>query len=420
MVACLLSGVALGVYWSVVGWHVGRTRVRIPTCRDGLKLKTAQQLRNGQKTGPQEAPRVRVIVPAHNEEACIGTLVASLLKQDYPADRLRITLCLDRCTDGTKAKALEAATEEGARDPRVGILEIAYCPEDWAGKVHAIVRGVESEAADGEDLLLFLDADTALAPECIRASVALLIERKLGFLSLMSTLTNDRWFERVLQPAAGLELMRQYPIERANAATHRRAFANGQFMLCTREAYGLMGTENGQTVTAHKRVKDAVLEDIELARLAERKGIAAGVFLAQEMVICRMYENAEQFNTGWKRIYIESTNRRVKRLRTIAWRVRALGVGLPAMCVFGIILSSTYSLNDPLATWTNVVCAYGLVSFYGVLMLAYVLGNMRAIDAIMYGVGAWNVGTIMLEARRDLLNKVPTRWGGRTYVREAR
>ena len=54
----------------------------------------------------------------------------------------------------------------------------------------------------------------------------------------------------VLGPAATLELMRQYPLTLANAATDRRPFANGQFMLFTREGYEDIGgheavVENG-------------------------------------------------------------------------------------------------------------------------------------------------------------------------------
>ncbi|MGP1309889.1 MAG: glycosyltransferase, partial [Phycisphaerales bacterium] len=47
-----------------------------------------------------EAKSVCVVVPCYNEEAAVGTLVRSLLAQDYPA--LRVVFALDRCTDGTR------------------------------------------------------------------------------------------------------------------------------------------------------------------------------------------------------------------------------------------------------------------------------------------------------------------------------
>src|SRR5205823_291327 len=92
----------------------------------------------------------------------------------------------------------------------------------------------------------------------IRACVALLERRRLDLLSLLSTLTCDTWFERLAQPAAGFELVRQYPISRANRRSNPRAFANGQFMLFRRAAYDAIG--------GHGAVHDELLEDLALAR----------------------------------------------------------------------------------------------------------------------------------------------------------
>src|SRR5204862_6144625 len=94
------------------------------------------------------------------------------------------------------------------------------------------------------------DADTSFTPGCVAASLALMRERKLDLLSLLSTLSFDTWFERIVQPAATLELMRQYPLTLANAAMDRRPFANGQFMLFTREAY--------EDVGGHEAVKSSL------------------------------------------------------------------------------------------------------------------------------------------------------------------
>ena len=83
-------GVGLAFYWSVGLWRIAATRRTLPTARAGLALAAA-------RTAPW--PSVAIVIPAHNEARVIAELIASLRAIDYP--RLRVTLALDRCTDGT-------------------------------------------------------------------------------------------------------------------------------------------------------------------------------------------------------------------------------------------------------------------------------------------------------------------------------
>ena len=199
-------------------------------------------------------------VPAHNESRVIAGLIRSLRTETYP--QLRVVLALDRCTDDTASLARAGI----AGDARFEIVEIDLCPADWAGKVHAVHSGVtRSRGAQNAEYLLFVDADTVFEPGCIAASLALMRQSKLDLLSLLSTLTHDTWFERFVQTAAAFELMRQYPLTRANGLRDRRAFANGQFMLFTRNAYDAVG--------GHAAVNRALLEDLALARLIDRSSL---------------------------------------------------------------------------------------------------------------------------------------------------
>ena len=170
-------------------------------------------LRLGEELARREPPRgsVCVIVPAHNEARLIAGFIRSLRSETYT--QMRVVLALDRCTDET----LDIARRETAGDARFEIVEIDACPPDWAGKVHAVHEGlVRSRAAAGAEYLLFVDADTEFTPGRIAASLALMHHRELDMLSLLSTLTYETWFERVVQPAAVMELLTQYPLPRAN------------------------------------------------------------------------------------------------------------------------------------------------------------------------------------------------------------
>src|SRR5262249_28674428 len=156
--------------------------------------------------------------------------------------------------------------------------------------------------------------DTIFHPSCTRATVALLRHRNLDLLSLLSTLTADRWFERCVQPAAGFELIRQYPLVRMNRqGSHSRPFANGQYILIRREAY--------DRIDGHRSVRSEVFEDVRLAQHAAREKLRLGVFMADGMLRCRMYKDWAEFQRGWNRIFSESCNRRPNRLRQAARRM---------------------------------------------------------------------------------------------------
>src|SRR5258706_14073318 len=51
---------------------------------------------------PSEYPFVSVIIAARNEENNIAACIESLLRVDYPADKLEVLLVNDRSTDKTK------------------------------------------------------------------------------------------------------------------------------------------------------------------------------------------------------------------------------------------------------------------------------------------------------------------------------
>ncbi|MAY74208.1 MAG: hypothetical protein CMJ31_05660, partial [Phycisphaerae bacterium] len=212
-------------YWAVVLYRVVITVIQLPTGRDGVVLADGDHRESATRS-------TAVVVPAHNEQGVIGELIASLRSQDHPD--FIVVLALDRCTDDTARVAREAI--DG--DERFEIVEIGACPPGWAGKVHAVYDALQRSmrAADAE-LLVFVDADCTFAPTCLRAAAALLADRGLHLLSLLNTLTSDRWFEWFVQPMAGFELMRQYPLTRVNRAGPRqRAFANGQFLMFDAEA----------------------------------------------------------------------------------------------------------------------------------------------------------------------------------------
>ena len=396
--ALTLLAISSAVVWGVLLWHVLRTVIRLPTAASGLDMDPIDT-------------KICVIVPAHNEQGSIGRLIDSFKAQDQP--QVRFVLALDRCTDGT----VSVARERIGDDQRFEIIEITDCPDGWAGKVNAAWTGVQqSEAAGDADLLVFTDADCAFDPGCLRACAALLDDRGLDLLSLLSTLDTVAWFECMAQPTATLELMRQYPLTRANRTDDmQRPFANGQFMMFRAKAYRAVG--------GHEAVHDALLEDIAFARLLAlpRNGLRTGLLLADGMVRCRMYDTWDQFRTGWKRIYTESLNRKSLRMRSAAWRVRMMGTILPAASIVALGLALFVDPETvPVRTTAIILSSIG-IGLWGIGCGAIVRAGRAPLWTIpLQIVGAWFVGGILAEGARDLATGQPTRWGGREYVLEDR
>lgn len=381
------------VIWGLVAAGVERSMRAVPTLRAGVGL------------AHDDPPvgRVCVVIPAWNEARVIEGLVRSLRAETYP--QLSVVLALDRCTDDTAA--LARAAIDG--DPRFEIVTIDACPADWAGKVNAVHAGVtRSRAAADADFLLFSDADTEFMPGCIAASLALLRQRGLDLLSLLPTLGYETWFERVVQTAAGFELMRQYPLPLANAVVGRRAFANGQYMLFTRKAY--------TAINGHTAVRSALLEDLALARRIDAAKLNAGVFLAAGLLHCSMYPDWPRFRRGWKRIYTEAANRTARRLAVNAWRIRGLGTLLPLWTLGCGLWGAHILANDATGGWTLLALSLAAMTVWlGALLRVCALGRAPIWTAPLHVVGAWLTASMLSEAASDLRERKLTNWGGRDY-----
>lgn len=101
----------------------------------------------GQYAGPVT---ITVLVPAHNEEDCIGATIASLQSQRPPPER--IIVVADNCTDATVAIAQEAGVE---------VFETVENRHKKAGALNQALKEILPDRGDN-DLVMVMDADTVL------------------------------------------------------------------------------------------------------------------------------------------------------------------------------------------------------------------------------------------------------------------
>lgn len=147
---------------TVVGWILAA--MGLPFLGAGLYLLLMTLLwRRPANTVGSQTQRFCIVVPAHNEEAGIGSTVRSLQALDYPADRRRIVVLADNCTDDTAA----VATAHGAE-----VVERA--DPERRGKGWALQYGIERLLGEDDgrpawDALVVVDADTLVKPDLLQA-----------------------------------------------------------------------------------------------------------------------------------------------------------------------------------------------------------------------------------------------------------
>lgn len=108
--------------------------------------------------GPEVPPSFDIVVPAHNEAAGIASTVKSLLALDWPADRRRVVVVADNCSDDTAALARAA-----------GAVVLERQSATHKGKGYALQYAFERLEGDA---VVVVDADTKVTPNLLRAFAA--------------------------------------------------------------------------------------------------------------------------------------------------------------------------------------------------------------------------------------------------------
>jgi hopene-associated glycosyltransferase HpnB len=199
---------------------------------------------------PHEHPDVDIIVPARDEAATIGAVIASLLAQDYQG-KFQITLVDDNSSDDTAALAGSGA--------RLRVLRLSSKPEGWSGKLWALNQGVRASTAP---LVLFTDADIVHDPRHLSTLVAKLLGARLGMVSEMVRLNCDSVAERALVPAFVYFFQMLYPFAKVNDDRSNIAAAAGGTVLIRRDVLaGLGGLE---------AIRETLIDDVALAKAAKK------------------------------------------------------------------------------------------------------------------------------------------------------
>jgi len=346
---------------------------------------------------PEELLELTVIVPARDEEDCLGGCLESLVAQSDGLFELgkdwEIIVVDDHSTDRTGEIARGFAG--------VTVLEAGKLEKGWTGKANAVWTA--AKRARGR-WLLFTDADTIHEPGNLHRAMHEAVKHKAGMLSYSPRQIVRGLAQRTLMPLVFCELALSYPPAKVSDPNERIAAANGQFLLVEREAYRRLG--------GHASVADKVLEDVELAFMAKRRRVGLRFRYAEDAVATRMYRSTAAMMEGWTKnlaLLFDNT------LALSVWRALDffLLFGLPVLAVWlWNAKFAAHSLQWLGAGWALVILwLRNLVRFYARVAKS----NFPFVDCALTPLGLPLFVVLLYRSwfQHRILKQV--NWKGRTY-----
>ncbi|MEU3405937.1 glycosyltransferase [Streptomyces sp. NPDC006670] len=265
-------GLLIAAYASLAAWLW-------LTLAQGMFWRTDTRL--PPRTAPARWPSVAIVVPARDEAGVLPLSLPSLLAQDYPGEA-GIVLVDDGSTDGTAGLARRLAAEQPGLP--LTVLSPSDPPPGWTGKLWALRHGIThatAGAAGAPEYLLLTDADIAHEPDSLRELVAAATSSGLDLVSQMARLRVVSVWERLVVPAFVYFFAQLYPFRWINRPGARTAAAAGGCVLLRTEAAVRAGIPDS--------IRQAVIDDVALARAVQRSGGRIWLGLAERVDSVRPY-----------------------------------------------------------------------------------------------------------------------------------
>ncbi len=252
-------------------------------------VTTLLNLRHFRKLGnvedKTEGPLISIVIPARNEEATLGRLLDSLIKQTY--SNIEILVINDQSSDRTG----DIIEEYVRKDPRIhGYSTDKEKKLNNNGKINALLQLIPH--ATGE-YIITTDADTEHSTDCVAHAYSVISGHNLDIISGFPTekcpsfwglvSISAMMFTDILIPHF---LVYRFPIPSAS-------FAIGQFIMMKRESYIDCG--------GYSAIKGTICDDVGIVRLFVRKKKRYAFISIANYVTCHMYGSAKEAFLGIER-----------------------------------------------------------------------------------------------------------------------
>ncbi|MGC8784843.1 MAG: glycosyltransferase [Armatimonadota bacterium] len=234
-------------------------------------------------------PKVSVLIPVRNERHRLPALV-QMLRCQKPAP-FEIILCDDSSEDGSTEWLRKNLPAHHPGEP-LSWFPAPPKPPEWVGKNWACHQ--LGSRAQGE-WLLFLDADITLNERSI-ASLVQALEgcHQAQLVTAIPSLRPNTIAVGLLKLMVPFSVFTLLPLALAEKHPHPAfGFANGQVMAFPREYY--------QQVQPHRLVRNAVLEDVWIARAVKKLGGRVCILDGRALFRVSMYNTMSQAVDGFSK-----------------------------------------------------------------------------------------------------------------------
>jgi chlorobactene glucosyltransferase len=340
-------------------------------------------------------PFVSVCVPARDEERDIEACLTSLLNQNYP--HFEVIVVDDNSSDNTPG-IIRALRERYAN---LVDIQGAELPDDWYGKPFALHQA--EQKARGE-LLLFTDADPVFQPYALTTAVDLMQKHQLDMVTLLPGAEFGSFWERTVQPVIFAFIVALTRFKKVNDPESKSAMGVGAFILLRREVYDRVG--------GYATLKQAILEDINMARLVKQSGAKIMIADAQKIYSIRMYHSFQEIWTGWRKNVFLAMKKSI--FKTFYYILCVLGFVVTPWLLVGVHLW----VGSGLGWLAMALVGLGLVLITE-LALCHEL-NLEKGYALLFPLGALIMAAIMINSMIHILFMGQAEWRGRTYSQPER
>jgi chlorobactene glucosyltransferase len=344
-----------------------------------------------------ETPCVSVIIPARNEQANLAGCLQSLVDQDYPPDRINIVVVDDNSSDDTFV--LACAIARGLR--RVNVVRCPALPLDWVGKPHACWIGAQKTRREDE-WICFIDADVVAERHLIASAVAAARSRNLDLLSLAPRQRLGSFAERLIMPCGLYLLAFCQNLALLQSPGGDKVTASGQFMLVRRRTY--------ESIGGHAAVRNAICEDVELARIMKAGGGAVLLLDGRSLLSARMYD-------GWRSLWAGLSKNLVEMLGGTAATICMIPLAalLPWMSIVLPTLDGVHCADGVSTSCVALLPAFlGTAAMFGLHMAGTSYFGIPFWYGLLFPLG-YTVGACLAVESLRRRFKGTIVWKGRTY-----
>ncbi len=269
-----------------------------------------------------DVPSLTVVVPCGTDRDRLFDTVTALRDQTY-AD-LTILVVADEVGDDAVGAAVAAVGHDGR------VVTAPAAPPEW--ERDAWIRRIGADEA-GTDLLLFIGADTLLAPIATRILVEQLLVRRLDLLSGITRFVMSTPSERASVPGFPMLLFGFMPIWLSSLTGGRPAalaYAYEPLMLVRREAFDEV--EGAGSVVPVGR------PGLALAQAMARSGRRVGVVHAAGLGVIHHDRSIRETIADWRERFVSAVGGSLA-IAILAMLVEVLAFVVPLLLPIAAILS---------------------------------------------------------------------------------